>query len=624
MANTIKLKRGLSANIASASLVEGELALTTDTHELYTVGENNNKVRIQEELIEDIACGKAETIRYTVDASAIQETLDNLPLRLDGIVTININEGTGGDYNITIPQFYGNGKINITGCSTSNYEDETSVSAYELGQIFITGVSTIVNITGIKFKKISVSTCKKRVTIKYCHSNEDIKENAYNTGNCLTVSSCEDEVIFDNCTFDNKRSIIKFLDSNVKMVDCLGSNNRFLSSGQTSLGKLELKNNGITYEELVDEFWETDGSNALIISNGKIISEVDIDLKTINNESIIGIGNIEIPRGESGVYIGEEEPTDEEVNVWIDTDAENLVIPTKTSDLINDSGFITSIPSEYITETELEGSLGQRVDEVEYRFKKYSELKKSNSDEFDWSLMKRYFSNGGVLVFDIDRQMHHIEFLGTVTYNGYYYAVPGSMGFVYYNVNTSECTFTYLSVDSSGHSWWVSFKVVVDETTNTITDPDTYWYNTFASVSNCFTGDTLIYTPHGMRNIEDIKVGDVVYSYNEVSELVEEKKVTKVESSRVSEIYDINLNDLIVHTTKEHRFYCVLDDRKDYVAAGNMSIGTELFNLTEPIKLIKAESYALDTVVYNFEVEDNCNYFITNKKILVHNAKEII
>lgn len=347
----------------------------------------------------------------------------------------------------------------------------------------------------------------------------------------------------------------------------------------------------------------------------------------IDVPAIVGPQGPKGDSGNSGVYVGDTEPIDDSVNVWIDTEVESLVVPTKTSDLTNDSGFITSIPSEYVTETEL-GSLGQRVDEVEYRFKKYSELKKSNSYEFDWSLMKKYFSNGGVLVFDIDRNMHHIEFLGTVTYNGYYYAAPGSIGFAYYNVNTSECTFTFITVDnlrsSPGDSGWLSFKVVVDETTNTITSPDTYWYSEFGAVSNCFTGDTLIYTPHGMRNIEDIKVGDVVYSYNEVSELVEEKKVTKVESSRVSEIYDINLNDLIVHTTKEHRFYCILDDRKDYVAAGNMSIGTELFNLTEPIKLIKAESYALDTVVYNFEVEDNCNYFITNKKILVHNAKEII
>lgn len=37
-------------------------------------------------------------------------------------------------------------------------------------------------------------------------------------------------------------------------------------------------------------------------------------------------------------------------------------IPTKTSQLVNDSGFITEIPSEYITETELTSSLSTKAD----------------------------------------------------------------------------------------------------------------------------------------------------------------------------------------------------------------------------------------------------------------------
>ena len=55
--------------------------------------------------------------------------------------------------------------------------------------------------------------------------------------------------------------------------------------------------------------------------------------------------------------------TDEEKNRWnnksdFDGDYNNLTnkpnIPTKTSQLTNDSGFLTSVPSEYVTETELE------------------------------------------------------------------------------------------------------------------------------------------------------------------------------------------------------------------------------------------------------------------------------
>ena len=37
----------------------------------------------------------------------------------------------------------------------------------------------------------------------------------------------------------------------------------------------------------------------------------------------------------------------------IDILAERSELPTKTSDLINDKGFLTAVPSEYITETEL-------------------------------------------------------------------------------------------------------------------------------------------------------------------------------------------------------------------------------------------------------------------------------
>ena len=35
MANTIKIKRGLSSNIDNTTLAQGELAITTDTNELY-------------------------------------------------------------------------------------------------------------------------------------------------------------------------------------------------------------------------------------------------------------------------------------------------------------------------------------------------------------------------------------------------------------------------------------------------------------------------------------------------------------------------------------------------------------------------------------------------------------
>lgn len=45
MANTIKIKRGLSSNINNVTLAQGELAITTDTDELY-VGKMSGKEKI--------------------------------------------------------------------------------------------------------------------------------------------------------------------------------------------------------------------------------------------------------------------------------------------------------------------------------------------------------------------------------------------------------------------------------------------------------------------------------------------------------------------------------------------------------------------------------------------------
>lgn len=70
-----------------------------------------------------------------------------------------------------------------------------------------------------------------------------------------------------------------------------------------------------------------------------------------NNGSLANPNSVNIrgPQGEPGadgeviqqVYIGESEPTDEDVDIWINPSGDTVSVPTKTSDLINDSGFIS-------------------------------------------------------------------------------------------------------------------------------------------------------------------------------------------------------------------------------------------------------------------------------------------
>ena len=66
MANTIKIKRGLSSNISNITLVQGELAITTDTNELY-VGTANGNVKLNDSNIDEIiSIGETEPTSSSV------------------------------------------------------------------------------------------------------------------------------------------------------------------------------------------------------------------------------------------------------------------------------------------------------------------------------------------------------------------------------------------------------------------------------------------------------------------------------------------------------------------------------------------------------------------------------
>ena len=88
------------------------------------------------------------------------------------------------------------------------------------------------------------------------------------------------------------------------------------------------------------------------------------NIKTINGESILGEGNLEIS-GSGGTTDYTQltnKPQINSVELSGNKSLSDLGIPTKTSELTNDSGFLTSIPDEYVTETELNAGLGNKQD----------------------------------------------------------------------------------------------------------------------------------------------------------------------------------------------------------------------------------------------------------------------
>ncbi len=131
---------------------------------------------------------------------------------------------------------------------------------------------------------------------------------------------------------------------------------------------LTIENAASTYQpkgeyltEIPSEYiTETELNSSISGKQDVLISGTNI--KTINGNSLLGEGNIEIQGGGSGIsdapndgkkYVRQNQNWVEETVIDTSSFAKKSEIPTNVSQLTNDSGYLTSIPTEYITEEEL-------------------------------------------------------------------------------------------------------------------------------------------------------------------------------------------------------------------------------------------------------------------------------
>jgi len=139
----------------------------------------------------------------------------------------------------------------------------------------------------------------------------------------------------------------------------------------------------------------------------------------------------------------------------------------------------------------------------------------------------------------------------------------------------------------------------------------------------CFVKGTPIRTIDGLVPIEDIKVGDLVLSYNEKTKEFEYKPVANIFSGIKSDIVKIKIEgEKLLTTTTEHPFYVKKKDGDgEWLTAAELKKGYKVLRPDgkwTPITKVSRETKP--TKVYNFEVEKNHNYFVGDFGILVHNS----
>lgn len=136
----------------------------------------------------------------------------------------------------------------------------------------------------------------------------------------------------------------------------------------------------------------------------------------------------------------------------------------------------------------------------------------------------------------------------------------------------------------------------------------------------CFTGKTLVATSKGKKEIASIGKGASVWSYNfdTVEASLQNVVEQNVTAKPVTELIRISVNGSIIEATVEHPFWEV--QKSQWVAAEKLMAGDQLLSKDKTVLSIDSvERVQGDFEVYNFEVEKNNNYYVSESEVLVHN-----
>ncbi len=143
----------------------------------------------------------------------------------------------------------------------------------------------------------------------------------------------------------------------------------------------------------------------------------------------------------------------------------------------------------------------------------------------------------------------------------------------------------------------------------------------FTLSCQCFTGETLVSTAEGETRIDEIKTGDMVWSYDTEKGENVLKKVTKVKESETDVIVHVKTSDgKDINTTMFHPFMTEKEGRREWKAASNLQKGDNL--ITENgesvcVEEVRVEKLAEKVKVYNLEVEELHVYYVAG--VMVHN-----
>jgi len=133
----------------------------------------------------------------------------------------------------------------------------------------------------------------------------------------------------------------------------------------------------------------------------------------------------------------------------------------------------------------------------------------------------------------------------------------------------------------------------------------------------CFVAGTKVHTPGGLKNIEDIRIGESVLAKNEVTGEVDYRKVLLTPVTKTKSIVDVITEKETISATPNHRFWV---ENKGWADAESLRSGDQF--ITSYSTKVTIKSIVLreaPQTVYNLTVDEFHTYFVGEEGVWVHN-----